>query len=404
MRSRKKAGRGSLLTLVGAALLATLTLVLIAGCGGGSSSSSSSGSSESSSTAGSEEGGGGGGETSNASSCLKEAEAGVAAAQEPLKLELPGEKVDFSEVEGGDVWFISATQSVPLLTEISKGFSEAAKEVGLTPHVYDGKGEVTTQTQGFEQAINEHADGIVLQGVEPAVVSSTLAKAKAAGIPVIDSFNTSPEDPLPDGIDAHVTAEFSASGEVMAKYILAKTNCEAHVEAIGSTVFKVNKDVNEGAEKAFGELCPECEFNFDNVDFTQLATSVQTVVSSAINSNPKLNFGLADADAVAPYMAQAITQTGKDIPIIGHDGVEANLEEIRQGKPQVADMVFPPSPSIGWAEIDQLGRVMTGMEPTEADQIPSQLFDKETLPAKGEDLFPEYAEYQQEYLAEWGKG
>jgi ABC-type sugar transport system substrate-binding protein len=401
MRSRKKAGRGSLLTLVGTALLATLTLVLIAGCGGGSSSSSSGGSSESSSTAGSESSGGG--EMSTAS-CMKEAAAGVKAAEVPLKLELPAEKVDFSEIEGGNVWFISATQSVPLLTEISKGFTEAAGEVGLTPHVYDGKGEVTTQNQGLEQAINEHADGIVLQGVEPAVVSANLAKATAAEIPVIDSFNTSPEDPLPSGISAHVTADFTTSGEVMAKYVLDKTECEANVEAIGSSVFKVNKDVNEGAEKVFSELCSECGFNFGNVDFTQLATSVQSVVSSAINSNPDLNFGLADADAVAPYMAQAITQTGKDIPIIGHDGVEANLEEIRQGKPQVADMVFPPSQSIGWAEIDQLGRVMTGMEPTEADQIPSQLFDKETLPAKGEELFPEYKEFQQDYLTEWGEG
>jgi ribose transport system substrate-binding protein len=386
---RSRSGR-SKATTAGGLLLVLLAAGLIAGCGGGDSSSTSDT--------------GGGGESADVATCLKEAKAGVAEAAAPVKLELDPTPVDFGKVQGGDVWFISATQAVPFLSQISEGFSAAAKEAGLTPHIYDGKGDVNTQNQGIASAISEGADGILLQGVEPAVVSANLAKAKAAGIPVVDSFNTSPSDPLPPGVVAHVTADFFHDGEVMADYVLANTNCEANVEAIGSTVFKVHKDINEGTEQQLSKLSPSSQYEFGNVDFSQLATAVAPVVSSAINSNPDLNFMIADADAVAPYMATAIKQSGKDIPIIGHDGVEANLEEIREGKAQVADFAFPPSPSIGWAEIDQLGRVMTGMEPTEADQIPSQLFDEENLPAAGEDLFPGYADYQAQYAKDWGGG
>ncbi|HEY1854280.1 MAG TPA: sugar ABC transporter substrate-binding protein [Solirubrobacterales bacterium] len=334
---------------------------------------------------------------------MQAAEAGVAEATTPVKLTV-GSPVDFSKLKGKNVWFLSVTQALPLVAEISKGFEAAAKEAGLTPHIYDGKGDVNTFNQGMQTAISQGAEGIVVQAIDPSVISANLAKAKAAGIPVIDSFNTSPDGALPPGIDAHVTLDFVRDGNVMADYILEQTNCEANVQAFGSTIFQVQKDINTGVEEKLKELCTECKYAFENVDLTQLATAATPAASTAINRNPQLNFMIADSDAIGPYMATAIEESHKEIPIIGHDGVNSNLEEIREGKPQEADFAFPPNETIGWAEIDQLGRVMLGMEPTEADNIPSQMFDRETLPPHNSEMFPGYANYQAKYAKIWGVG
>lgn len=370
-----------------------LVLALGAAVGCGSSGSSSSSSSAPASTTAASSGG--------SNNCMTEATQVVDSAKKPIKFSVASAPLDFSKAKGKDVWFISPTQAIPFVEQISNGFVAGAKAAGLTPHVFDGKGDVNNFNSGISQAVSQKAAGIVLQGIDPSVVKGTLANAKKAGIAVIDSFSSSPNAPLAPGVGAHVTADFTADGKVMADYILQATKCKADVVALGSTIFTVHKDINNAIQTEFKRICASCKFSFNNIDTTQIATTAAPTTQTALNRDPNVNFLVADNDGMAPYMVQAVQQAGKKIPLIGHDGVDSSLKFIREGKVQVADFAFPPTPSIGWAEVDQLGRVMTGQGQIKEDTIPSQLFDKTNLPAKTADQFPQYNGFESKYKAAW---
>jgi len=374
--------------------------VVATGCG--SSSSSDSGSTSAAAGGGSTTASSGGG--SGSSDCVRTAKAAVDAARAPVTLRVSSEPVDFGAVKNRNVWFISTSQSIPLMADISKGFVAGAQAAGVSPHVFDGKGDVNTQNQGLATAIAQGAGGIVLQGINPQDVSASLARAAQARIPVIDSFNGGSHEPLATGLQAHVTADFPHDGKVMGDYILQATNCDAHVAAFGGKVYRVNTDLTDGAQQELRALSPSSSFSFENVDAARLATDLGPQTQTVLNRTPNLNYLIAAFDGAATYMVPAVQSSGKSVPLIGHDGVASNLKSIRDGQVQTADFAFPPAQAIGWAETDQLGRVMTGMRPAEEDStVPSRLIDRTNVGTSDDALFPGYEGYQQKYKQLWGK-
>src|SRR5215813_3186195 len=69
------------------------------------------------------------------------------------------------------------------------GGNEAARRYGFDLVVTSGEGDVTKQVQAFENLINQKVDAISINPLDAKAFGPSMAKAKAANIPVVCLFS-----------------------------------------------------------------------------------------------------------------------------------------------------------------------------------------------------------------------
>jgi ABC-type sugar transport system substrate-binding protein len=367
-------------------------VAMLAACGGGSSGSSDSGGTTST---------GGQSASSGANQCATEAKQKVDAARAELELKAPPRPLALDKLAGKKVWVINAVDT-PLLLEIVDGFKDAAKAAGAQVQVVSAKGSASRMVQGTAEAVAQKAAGIMLLATDPRLVSAPLQKAKAAGIPVVDSLVGGPDAPNDEGQFAHVEADMKSSGGLVGDWILADSNCNAHVAVMASTVLSVHRLLTEGSTGEIKRLCPDCTAEEVPFDSTKMATDLGSNSLNVLRRNPKINYLFPVLDAGVQFVLPAVQQAGKadSVKVVSHDGVNTNIENMRNGTGQVADVAFPPAKWMGWAEFDQTARGILKEEPIDWT-IPTRLIDKTNVGANDAELFPAYQGFEEKFVAAW---
>jgi ribose transport system substrate-binding protein len=334
---------------------------------------------------------------------ISQAKALVQAAMNAPSFKGPKTSFDMSKNKGKTVWFISPV-SVPFVLDIIKGAKEAAAAAGIKLVVFDGKGLVTEWNKGVREAVAQKADGIILQAEDPTLVSTPLAAARAAHIPVIDAEVSDPTSPKAPGIFAHVTIDFSRGGRLLADYMTWKSGGNAHAIAFYDSHFSVHRIILGGLKSELSRVCPRCKLTTEVADSAQIATQGPAKTANVLRRQPDTNWLVAIADYEAPWLLQGVRTAGATgkVRLIGHDAVFDNLKLIRKGQGQEADPGIPLGWK-GWAEIDEIGRAMAG-EPPANENIPYRFFTKENLPRSGtltSAIFGK-TDYRSAYKKLWG--
>lgn len=335
--------------------------------------------------------------------CATKAAAKVDAATSAASFVPPTEPVSMSAAAGKKVWFIAPDMSLPFIASIAKGFTEGATAAGMSPTVFDGKGNVTTFNQGVSTAVAQQADAILLQGINPALVSDPLSQAISANTVIVDSLNGGPDAPTADGVQAHVTVDYAAGGALMAADALARSNCQGTLVFFTSSIYAVYVDMLAGFNQEVKSLCPDCDAPVVvDVAPTDLATKLPTLVSTNLTLNPTSTVFVAAYDGMVQFMSPSIQEAGSKVVIVSHDGADASLAQIKSANtPLVSTISNPPNEAIGWAEVDQLGRLLTGGTAIVPD-LPQQIFNKDNTAADAASMFPGFADYQMQYQKLWG--
>lgn len=286
----------------------------------------------------------------------------------------PGEPFDISKLKGKHIWIITSTLAVPFVATIAHGVEAAAKEAGLETTLFDGKGQVSEWNRGMSQAVDQHADGIVTVGASPELMKGPTAAALAAKIPVVDTLTADQAAPLVPGNNAHVSISFYHSGQLQADYAIAKSGGKAHVLILGDNEFPGEVSRVEGMEHEFKTLCPDCAVTVQDTQVGNLGVKLGQLTQTLLRRDPTITMVLPTYDAQAIYVVPAIKAANLSSPVevVGSDAVSSNLDWIRQGNVQVAD-VGEPDVWAGWAAVDQVARAMLGL-PTVEEEIPLRLF------------------------------
>jgi ribose transport system substrate-binding protein len=369
----------------GAIAVITLAGLVVAGCS--SSKKDSAGSNAS-------------GNIGQANGCVQEATAIVDAARATIKPTYPTGKIDSSKNRGKTIWFISSTQQVQVLLNISKGVQAAGSAAGLQVKVYDGAGSPAKYNDGLTQAVDQRADGIILQGIDPALVTSPLAKATAAKIATIDSMNGDPSDRLQNGISSHVTVDFTKSGKLQADYILAKTKCDAKILELTSSLFVAVKDRHKGFADEIHRLCSGCKITTKEVDFQNISSSVSSLVRAGIQRDPNINYVMANDDSMGFFVPPTLQSLGSKVPVVSGNGVAETLAYITKKQNLTMDVSFAPAAYIGWKQVDLLQRAMLGVA-VPSGELPQQLIDEGNLAADSSQQFPGFSDYEATYRNLW---
>jgi ribose transport system substrate-binding protein len=391
--------RKSKLRVTGLFLLVLAALVLAA-CGGSSSSSSSGGSTE----AAEEEAGGA---TEEATSEEGEAEGGgsegiahaqseIERAMEPPPFKAPGPPFDASGAKGDVVYAIPASSAIPFVNQLEESMKEAGETEGVELVQVKNQGQPAEWNAGLQQAINANANAILLDQIDPELVKNEIAKAEAAGIPVISSHIWVTGEKKPPGVSAIVTVPFQEGGDLMADWTIWKTEGKGHALIVGEPLTPASGPLVEAMKEEFSKYCPECEVSFTQVPFTEWATKLQPAVQTSLTKDPSIEYVLPIYDSMTQFVNPAILASGRSssVKVASADGTPFVVEGLEENNPPFLEMTVAENPArSGYAVMDQILRVLTENKPTTESAIAVQVLTKENVSEKfaGENFEEEFS-------------
>ena len=237
------------------------------------------------------------------------------------------------------------------------GAAAAAKDLGWTSTMYDGQGDPVAQNKVVTQAINSGAPPSCLVGS----TQPRLAARSSCGLEEIPVGSITQGIAPGSGIAFDVGGDYVQSGVIMGSWIVADSKGAAVVlptndKEFASTVTIVNSAIDTVKK------CQGCALK-DTLFFTgsQIGNGLGQQIASALQREPDVNYVIGAFDLAVSDMVPAINNVGigDRIKIISNVGLTQNLQFIKDGNIQAADVVYDNTYE-GYAAVDQLIRALTG--------------------------------------------
>lgn len=327
----------------------------------------------------------------------------------------PGPAFDASKAKGKTIVNVSLNSTVPFNQIVDASMEEAGKAAGVKVVQFTNQGQVSQWIQGVQSGIAQKADAIVLEGSpDPKLLGPQLAAAKAAGIPVIsthlydESYVETAKKEQPN-IAAFVDAHHYRAGTLMADYAIANSGGRVNAYFVTSNEVQPAAGIASAFKDELAKRCPDtCKAEVVNIPISDWATKVPTQVQTALLKDPSINYVVPVFDGMTPFLTTGITQAGKNgsVKIVAYNGTASVLKMI-QDKNLVVAEVGEPLEWLGWANMDQVLRVLSGVEPLASQKTPLRVFDSSNVdetgtPANQKDGYGDPGQFKDGYLALWG--
>lgn len=225
--------------------------------------------------------------------------------------------------------FVSTCVNEDFFGPVKQGMADAARLMQVecvftgTPGV-DAQGQVDL----MEQAIAEGADGIALNIIDSAVFDEAVAKAIAAGIPVV-AFNSDDNHTANARLSAVCQNLYQAGvdlGNKMAPHLSpgSRVLLTVHSDGISALEERVR-----GIQDALAPL----KLEFERLVTTNDIAKATVAIRESLEKNPGINrilcTGLADTEATGNVLAEGLT--GRGYLAGGFDLSTKILQHIREG-------------------------------------------------------------------------
>jgi ribose transport system substrate-binding protein len=373
--------RKRLLRRVSAATALVVAAGTLAACGGQSGGSGSSAASSAATSSG-----------------VAYAKGQVAAAMGVPAFRLKAPQAAFAKIRGKTIFNIPLTSAVPYIVDVDQQAASVARRYGARWVEYTNQGTPTEWAAGINQAISQRAAIIALSNSIPLpLIAPALQRARAAGIPVV-SYHSYQDGQLaaapPDGpgaqakaaTTAFVTAPFWKAARLLADYVIAQTDGKADDVVLTSSDVNPANGMTAALMDEFHAHCPACKVKVINVPVADWGTKLAPETQSALGTDPGVNYITPLFDSMSLYIQQGITAAGKSgqVHIDSYNGTPAVMKLIQQGNVMTMD-VGESVAWLGYAAMDQIGRVLSGSPPIASgdEQTPLRIFDKTNISQAG---------------------
>jgi ribose transport system substrate-binding protein len=227
------------------------------------------------------------------------------------------------------IGFSQANNAEPYRAHVNDELTAAAAKVPqFTLQIADGAGNVNTQTSQMDNFITQKVDLILISPFEAAPLTPAVARAMKAGIPVIELDRKTVGDPGKDytafiGGDNFKIAE--EAGKYMADKLLPSGGDVAVLEGLPSSTPAVERlDGFKAGVKANPSIKVVAEQAAD-----WLPDKAQTAFAAMLQAHPNITAVYASNDMMAAGARLAAKGAGKDVKIIGTDGLPGPAGGIR---------------------------------------------------------------------------
>ncbi len=335
----------------------------------------------------------------------------INAAKALPKWKTPGPAFNAKKAAGKKIESIQENTANPFTENIVAGEKEAAAKVGIKLTDYANTGQTLQWVQGVNTALSAKVDGLLLSGgtIGPIKFMPQATSAHKAGIKIVtivDRDLTQSAEPL---TDARVGQPYAAAARLDIDWIIMQTKCKADVllitanELIGGTINA------KAAQDELAKYCGSaCTIKAINVPVPDWSTKIQPIVQSSITANKNVNYVMPLYDAMSEFVVPAIQLAGAigKVHVASFNGTPAILKMIETGDTVTMDVGENPF-QLGYAGMDQIMRVMTGVKPIASgnESIPLRVFDKTNVKQAGSP--PQFGVgygtgWKQGYLKMWG--
>jgi ribose transport system substrate-binding protein len=331
-------------------------------------------------------------EASSSGSASSGTSAGVTAAKEHIEslrgmpeFEAPGEAFDARKVmKGKTVLSFPSASNVPFMQTINANIKEQTERLGGTFMDWPNQGKPVQWTQAMSAAMDRKVAAVNTLALNPKSIGPQIKRAKEAGIPFIAShvYGTSQTPDL--GVNTLPIA-YEEAGRVLADWTIAKTNGKANALVVTVDEVQSTAAMVSGIKEQYAKNCPKCKVTYVNVGVAEMATRTTPSVAAALVKDPTLNYVLPLYDsALAPSVVAAVKQANAAdrIKIATFNGTPSALKLIQSGDVEMD--LGEPLEWIGYANMDQILRLIGGMEPVKDPKIPFRLFDKSNVSETGD--------------------
>ena len=352
---------------------------------------------------------------------LTRAEEAVARASEGTDGEVPSQgpagQTDKS------IWVITCGQAAAGCATPGDAAVEAARALGWKATLCDGKLSQPTYAECVNSAAAARPDAIILVAVDCQFVKAPLESAKSAGAKIygINNFDCDQSGGQGGGqkhfdaklqyhgFEDHKAFMEKGLGPAQANYIIAKTGGEARTLVVRQDDTLSSVAIADGAEATL-EGCSGCKtYTVDTTLDDVVTGKLATKVSAALTRYPDVNAVTVPYDAqVLLGVGQAVSGAGRPLILAGVEGLEANIDLIKQGQQTMAGGLSPGWS--GWAAVDGVNRLLAGAPQVDSG-IGYQIVDEsENLPTTtgyydgnvSKDGAP-LQDYKAIYLKSWGR-
>ncbi len=290
------------------------------------------------------------------------------------------------------------------ITAVADGVKEAAKVIGWTVDVLDGKATAQGRTDALNQAIASKPDGIILGGFDAIEQKTAIDQATAQKIPVVGWHAGATPGPIPDaGLFANVTTDPLEVSKIAAYYAIADSDGKAGVVIFTDTQYEIAVKKADTMQEIIKQ-CSGCSvLSYENSPIAEADSKMPPLVASLLQKyGDKLTYMLAINGNYYGGSRQALKDAGKDPAgppkqIAAGDGDAAEFKRIREGDYQTAT-VAEPLYLQGWQLVDEMNRALAG-QPASGYVAPPGLVVKDNVGTG--DVFDPASKYRDNYTKIW---
>jgi ribose transport system substrate-binding protein len=265
----------------------------------------------------------------------------------------------FSPPKGKTIYHVACNLALEGCSKIANAIEGGTKALGYTFQKCDGGTTADKIGACFTNAVNAKPDAIVVNGIDVNTAGDGYAAAAKAGIPIIGTFTGNPEGA--NGVKTEVAGDAcTKEGTALANWIIGDSKGKANALFVGTKTFACNIQRQESFLAAM-KACTTCKADTLEFAIDAIQSGLPQQLQSAIQSKTDLTYIVGTFDAIALAATDAIRQAGKSssIKVAGFDADAPNLELVRKGDIQVAD-ITTGSTEPGWAAADAAGRAIAG--------------------------------------------
>ena len=222
------------------------------------------------------------------------------------------------------IGFSISTLNNPFFVSVRKGVEEEAKKLGVNVKIVDAQNDPAKQANDISDLIQQKVDVLLINPVDSAAVSTSVAAANKASIPVLA---------LDRSADKGTVASFIASdnvkgGEMAAEYIIQKLGEKVKVaELEGIPGASATRERGEGFHKVADQKLTVVAKQ--SADFDR--SKGLTVSENMLQANPDIQAIFAQNDEMALGAIEAAKSANKKIFIVGFDGTQDGLKAVEAG-------------------------------------------------------------------------
>ncbi len=288
---------------------------------------------------------------------------------------------------------------VPVCSQFNEAASEAAQlfgwktkkvELGVSPQDF---------VNAYEQAIQDKPDMVVSSGLPRELFNAQLTKLEEMGIPVIEwSSNIEP-------VEGKVwlatnTPMYEASGLMMAELIAGESNMKGKVVTYSVAQYPMTEAMVHTMQEYGPELCPECEFNLEEVPVSDIG-KLGAVVTGYVQQHPETEYVFCGFGDLCQGVGTALKAAGlSNVKILTRDSSTTNYQNIANGLEWAALPL--PIYQTGWQIVDLAARIFNG-ESTEGTQFsPMQIVTAEQITNPSSKTIGSVPDFEAQYKKLWG--